>query len=61
MEFERKGILARLVYLEADLTCYCSVIFKSRMTLVIRRIDVFREMTLTLNLISESFLPLSLI
>ena len=36
------------VYLKADLKGYCSSLIKSRMTLVMKRTDVFREMTLVI-------------
>ena len=38
----------RFVYLEADLNGYCSSLIKSRMTLVMKRMDVFKEMTLVI-------------
>ena len=36
----------RFVYLKADLKSYCSSLIKSRVALVMKRMDVFREMTL---------------
>ena len=36
------------VYLKADLKGYCSSLIKSRMALVMKRMDVFREMTLVI-------------
>ena len=43
-----KEILVCFVYFKADLKGYSSSLIKSRMTLVMKRTDVFREMTLVI-------------
>ena len=43
-----RQILARFVCLKTDLKGYCSSLIKSRMTLIMKGIDVFREMALVI-------------
>ena len=38
----------RFVYLKADLKGYCTLLIKSPMTLVMKRMDAFREMILVI-------------